>query len=129
MQAAGTVDASRLQALGESGVLVTPVEMLIAYHRLAARVSDEKLGPIIEGLEGAVDYGTAQRASVAGVKVAGKTGSVTTGEGIRAAWFAGFAPARAPEVVVTAVVQGRSGGADAAPIAGRLLEAHFAGRL
>jgi cell division protein FtsI/penicillin-binding protein 2 len=45
------------------------------------------------------------------------------------AWFAGFAPSREPSAVVTVMLQGRSGGADAAPVAGRILEAHLAGRL
>jgi len=44
VEIAGTADACRLQALGESGVLVTPVEMLMAYHRLAARATDGARG-------------------------------------------------------------------------------------
>jgi cell division protein FtsI/penicillin-binding protein 2 len=45
------------------------------------------------------------------------------------AWFCGFAPGRAASVVVTVMLEGRSGGADAAPVAAKILEAHFAGRL
>jgi cell division protein FtsI/penicillin-binding protein 2 len=122
-------ERSQLQALGEEGVLVTPLGLLWAYSRLASVAGRADMLPILEGLEGAVEYGTGQLAAVAGVKVAGKTGTARTGSGGYAAWFCGFAPSRAPSVAVTVMVQGRSGGADAAPVAGRILEAHFAGRL
>jgi penicillin-binding protein 2 len=123
-----TSDSRRLQALGEDRVLVTPLALLMAYHRLASLAARPDMAPIVEGLEGAVEYGTAQLARVPGLRVGGKTGSVMTKAGAHA-WFAGFAPSRAPEVVVTVVVQGRSGGAEAAPIAGRILAAYQAGRL
>jgi penicillin-binding protein 2 len=115
--------ASALQALGEESVSVTALELLAAYRRLARRG-----GPILEGLEGAVEFGTARGAQVEQRKVAGKTGTVVTATGAHAAWFAGFAPSRAPEVAAVVLVQGRSGGADAAPIAGRLFRSYFAGR-
>ena len=115
------VDARQLQAIGEARVMVTPLGLLMAYSRLAAHAAE----PILEGLEGAVDYGTAQLARLPNVKVAGKTGTVLTSPGARAVWFAGFAPSRKPEVAIVAVVQGRSGGLDAAPIAGRILGARF----
>jgi len=126
MAAAGS--ACQLQALGESGVGVTPLELLVAYRRLALRATEARVAPILEGLEGAVEFGTAQKARADRVRVAGKTGSVMTASGAYAAWFAGFAPSRAPEVVAVVLVQGRSGGADAAPIAGQLLNGYFAGR-
>jgi penicillin-binding protein 2 len=109
---------TRLQALGEDGVAVTAEMLAMAYRRLASAVK----GDVLAGLEDAVEYGTAQRANVAKWKVAGKTGSVLSPEGARVAWFAGFAPSRAPKVVVAVMVQGRSGGGDAAPVAGRILE-------
>jgi cell division protein FtsI/penicillin-binding protein 2 len=123
----------RLQAIGEGGVLVTAAEMALAYRRLATSAPEV----IRAGLESAVEFGTAQRARVSGTAVAGKTGSVRTQDGAMYAWFCGFAPARfadepkprAATVVVTVVLEGRSGGADAAPVAARILEAHFAGRL
>lgn len=117
-----------LQALGEAGVQVTALELLNAYRRLANRVSEKVVAPVLEGLEGAVEFGTAQAAHLEHVRVAGKTGSVRTAGNGRAAWFAGFAPSRSPEVAVTVLVAGRSGGADAAPVAGRLLRHYFAGR-
>ena len=105
-----------LQALGEEGVVATPATLAAAYARLAGRAS----AAVKAGMEDAVAYGTAQRARVAGLAIAGKTGS-----GRNAAWFAGFTDT----VAIAVLVQGRSGGADAAPVAARILEAHARGRL
>jgi peptidoglycan glycosyltransferase len=110
-----------LQSLGEDGVLVTPASLAMAYCRLVSRAAPA----VLAGMADAVEFGTAQRAQVPGLKVAGKTGSVRTPAGVHLAWFAGFTD----EAVVTVMLQGRSGGADAAPVAGRILEAHWKGQL
>ena len=120
-----TRDAIRLQALGESGVAITTAELALAYRSLAQQTPPA----VLAGLEGAVQYGTAQHARVDGVQVAGKTGSVIADNGARVAWFAGFMPSRAPEVALAVMLQGHSGGSDAAPIAGRILAAYRAGKL
>jgi hypothetical protein len=112
----------RLQALGEAGVLVTPAAMALAYTRLAVSSARAWMAPVLSGMEDAVEFGTARRARVTGAKAAGKTGSVRSADGAHLAWFAGFVPSAAPRYVVTVMLQGRSGGADAAPIAGRILE-------
>jgi penicillin-binding protein A len=129
IQPAAAGAQSQLQALGERRVLVTAAGLAMAYRGLAMGVASG----VVDGLEDAVEYGTAQRARVAGLAVAGKTGSLRTESRKRVAWFAGFAPSRdhgaAPRVVVTVMLQGRSGGADAAPVAGRILAAWQAGRL
>ena len=94
--------------LGEDGVIATPATLAAAYARLAGRAAEA----VKAGMVDAVAYGTAQRAQVAGLTISGKTGS-----GGNAAWFAGFTDT----VVIAVLVQGRSGGADAAPIAARIL--------
>ena len=109
------IDALRLQALGEDGVTFTVADLAEAYRQLAMTAPAE----IVAGLESAVEYGTAQRAAIAGVRVAGKTGSLRTAGGMRVAWFAGWTP----EVVIAVRVQGLSGGADAAPVAAEMLRA------
>jgi penicillin-binding protein A len=110
-----------LQSLGETGVLVTPASLAMAYCRFLSRAAPA----VLDGMADAVEFGTAQRAQVPGLKVAGKTGSVRTSSGMHLAWFAGFTDS----AVVTVMLQARSGGADAAPVAGRILEAHWKGRL
>jgi cell division protein FtsI/penicillin-binding protein 2 len=122
-EAAGRIGSASpaLMALGEDGIAVTPAGLAMAYCRLAATAPQD----VLDGLRDAVESGTAQRARVADLAVSGKTGSAQSADGSYLAWFAGFTPT----VVVTVVVQGRSGGADAAPIAARILEAHSQGRL
>ena len=81
-------------------------------------------GIIKEGMVGAVQYGTAQAAALPGIQVAGKTGSAQNPQGPAHAWFIGFAPAVQPGLAVAVVLENAgSGGAVAAPIAGRLLAA------
>ena len=118
-------EAQQLQAIGEGSLMVTAAALALAFRRLAVSAAE----PIRSGLEGAVEFGTARNARVEGVRVAGKTGSVRAADGAMIAWFAGFAPSRAPTAVVTVMLQGRSGGGDAAPMAGRIFAAYLAGRL
>lgn len=125
VQPAATSGARRTQALGEFGIAITTAELVLAYRMLA---TTPDMQPIVAGLEDAVRFGTAQRAQVPGLRVAGKTGSVRIASGARIAWFAGFAPSVEPKVAVAVMLQGRSGGADAAPVAARILEAWQAGR-
>ena len=123
-EAAGRVwNASpELQALGEDGVLVTPASLAMAYCRLVSRAAPRSAGwHGGRGLSSALRSGHKWQ----DLNVAGKTGSVRTPSGASVAWFAGFTDA----AVVTVMLQARSGGADAAPIAGRMLEAHWKGRL
>ena len=124
-----TPDAIRMQALGEAGILITPLELALAYRQLALRIHAPEMQPILAGLEGAVEFGTAQQAGVTGAKVAGKTGSTRSAAGDSIAWFAGFFPSRAPEAVVVVMLSGHSGGSDAAPVASQIIEAHRAGRV
>jgi penicillin-binding protein 2 len=78
--------------------------------------------------------GTAGRASVPNVEVAGKTGTAQWGPKNNertAAWFAGFAPAEEPKYAFAAVYEGDAqnddvhGGTQAAPIVGRVLKDLF----
>jgi penicillin-binding protein 2 len=97
-----------------------------------------ELSPIVweflrAGLWGVVnESGTGAAARLPGLEVAGKTGSAQTvarGGGVRSqdhAWFAAFAPARDPEVVVVVLVEhGGRGGQAAAPIARKIFEGIF----
>jgi penicillin-binding protein 2 len=82
--------------------------------------------------------GTAHKAQVEGIHVAGKTGTAQWGGGRdstkarTAAWFAGFAPAENPRYAFAAVYEGEPGdnnihgGTNAAPLIGKTLKAIFA---
>jgi penicillin-binding protein 2 len=114
-------DELQLQAIGEWGVDITPLELLRAYRNLALLASgnsDPTLRPVFEGLVGSTSYGMARSAQPEnGNRVAGKTGSAKADEGQWThGWFAGFAPAENPQVVLVIFLeQGR--GSDAAAIA------------
>lgn len=69
-----------------------------------------------------VEEGTGSGARLAGIKVAGKTGTAENPHGDSHAWFIGFAPADNPEFVIAVIIENAgSGGGMAAPIAGRIL--------
>ncbi len=85
---------------------------------------------ILSGLmERVVTSGTGTRATVPGVRVAGKTGTAETGIGPPHLWFIGFAPVDRPTIAVAVLVEAggeagenATGGSVAAPIARRVLE-------
>jgi peptidoglycan glycosyltransferase len=108
-----SVEALQLLALGEGDVRVTPLALAEAYRKLASSVSPQ----VRQGLVEATTYGTARLAAVPGLEVAGKTGTATSDASHKHAWFAGFAPARAPRVVVVVYLESGQGGSDAAPVA------------
>jgi peptidoglycan glycosyltransferase len=78
-----------------------------------------------------VDAGTGTAAQIAGVQVAGKTGTAQHGEGLAPhAWFVSFAPASDPKIAVAVIVldggslgSDATGGQVAAPIAKAVMEA------
>jgi penicillin-binding protein 2 len=132
--------ASLLMAVANDGVIYRPV--------LVDKVLDtdgtprQEIAPVVartvylapdtwltirRGLEGVVTRGTA--ASVfQGFKqtAAGKTGSAETGRGTTHSWFACYAPAANPEVVVAALVEdGGDGSVTAGPVVRKVLEAYF----
>lgn len=115
---ARTPDARALLALGEEGISVTPRQLLEAYRKLA-ETPDTR---IVQGLRDCVRFGTGQLAAVSDLSVAGKTGTSTlAGKHGSYAWFAGFAPAEAPEVAFLAMARQGSGGVEAAPLAREML--------
>ncbi len=117
----------QLMALGARGIEVTPLELLVAYRKLALRKRSGSISPdepVFEGLEHAIMYGTAHAAYVEGLKIAGKTGTAAAaGSPQTHGVFVGYAPADQPEIaLVVYVAQGR--GLDAAKAAQSVLEAY-----
>jgi len=107
----------------------------------AARRGDvkiENIQKIIYGMYGVVNEGgTGGRAQLPGIKVCGKTGTAQLasndvlkgtklGQTMKDnAWFVGFAPMEAPEIVVAALYEGGMHGPEAAPIVRDVLKAYF----
>jgi peptidoglycan glycosyltransferase len=91
----------------------------------AAAVRDMMIG-VVEG-------GTATRAAIPGVRVAGKTGTAQTTGNDAHVWFIGFAPADDPRVAVAVIVESQpgvseaTGGRVAAPIARTVMQAALSG--
>lgn len=94
-------------------------------------LSEESANQVLSLLEGVVDGGTGSNAYVPGYRVAGKTGTSQTTEsettGRYIASFCGIAPVDNPQIVLLLVLDhptngNASGGSQAAPIAGDLIE-------
>ncbi len=140
--------------IGQSELLVTPLQMASAVslfanggwriepflvshlrrpdgrlvpvgHESATRVISSGTAHLVrEAMIDVVERGTGTSARLTPGVVAGKTGTAEVGERRPHAWFVGFAPARAPKVVVAVIVEhGGYGGSAAAPIA-KALFAH-----
>jgi penicillin-binding protein 2 len=101
-----------------------------------------ELSPVVwaflrQSLRGVVNNnGTGAAARIPGLDIAGKTGTAQmiakskAEKGQDHAWFAAFAPAKAPEVVVVVIAErGGKGGQVAAPIARKILNAIFLERV
>jgi len=129
---------ARLETREGELVLEEPIEI-----RAELDIPPPYLDAVRRGLEAVVEEtgGTGGRARVPGVRVAGKTGTTQVvrleqTEGLDDdeipfkyrdhAWFAAFAPAEAPEIVVAVFVEhGQHGSSAAAPIAQRVLARYF----
>src|SRR5271165_6121773 len=122
----------QLQAIGEWGISVTPLELVRAYRDLAL-LSQRNTGVqatslLLEGLQESVAYGMARAAQPASpMKVAGKTGTARADEGPWThGWFAGYAPADDPEIVLVIFLE-KGHGSDAAALASKTFTEFAAG--
>lgn len=140
----GEMGASPIQmvryaaALANAGTLLQP--------RFVSAYRDKNSGAIVElppvqeklpisqaafdlvrnGMRLAVEAGTATRAKLPNVAVAGKTGTAQNPHGEDHAWFICFAPFEKPTIAVVVLVENAGfGGTVAAPIAGEWLKRYF----
>jgi cell division protein FtsI/penicillin-binding protein 2 len=122
----------QLQAIGEWGLRVTPLELLRGYQKLAllAPKHDVKLDLLFAGLVGSTAYGMGHLAQPdVAMKVAGKTGTSLVEEGSwRHGWFAGYAPADKPEIALVVFLEKGNGPIDAAGVARELFGEYAAER-
>jgi len=121
-----TRDEESLAVLGVDGIRMTPLELAVAYRWLAMQMAaheDSVAAQVVQaGLADSASFGIAAAASLGGVPVAGKTGTANLGSGTPShGWFVGLVPAGKPTVVV-AVYLPAGHGANAAQVAGDLLE-------
>ncbi len=131
--------ARMLAAVANGGELVTPhvvTEVRSPEGQVVARiappsagrvrVSAQTMAVLQAGLAAVVTRGTASSIQIPGLAVAGKTGTAENPHGKPHAWFAGYAPADAPRLVVVEIVENAGFGAEfAAPIVRRVVEAAF----
>ena len=130
-------------AIANQGVLMKPqlIKSVVASNLnllsqpepivFSSPISRTTAGFLTRMMVDSVEVGVATRAAIPGIAVAGKTGTAQNGPNDPyTLWFTGFAPAEAPSVVVTVVVEdgggvGQSGTGNqiAAPIAKAVLEA------
>ena len=137
-------------AIGQERTQATPLEMASVAATIANRgvrvrpwlagkrparkrvVSAKVAGQVRDMMVGVVRGGTGTAAAIPGVTVAGKTGTaelVPTADAAQnpentTAWFVAFAPAENPRVAVAVMLpRAGQGGASAAPIAKRVIQA------
>ena len=89
-------------------------------------VDPQNFGPVIEGMLGAVEAGTARRSRVEGISIAGKTGTSQNRRGEDHSIFIAFAPVEDPKIAIAVFVENAgAGGVAAAPIANLIIEKYL----
>jgi penicillin-binding protein 2 len=135
-----------VSAIGNGGKVLTPhllrevqdnhgniLERFERGVRRTVPVDPAYLDIVKEAMRQSVTKGVAKKAAVAGVEIAGKTGTAEFGpsrpDGSHEThgWFVGFAPYDDPQVAVVVFFQRGGGGSDAAPAAGQILNYYFHG--
>lgn len=123
------------QTIANGGVAMDPYvvdHVLSPEGVVTSQTTPRSLGQVIssqtadqmkEAMLGVVDHGTGRRAQVAGVQVAGKTGTAEVENGNINSFFIGFAPYDNPTLVISACVEGQGEDVEgfAAGLAGQVL--------
>ncbi|MEA3245851.1 MAG: penicillin-binding transpeptidase domain-containing protein, partial [Gemmatimonadota bacterium] len=115
-------------ALATGGVAAQP--QIVNSAPSTARIFDldsASYAGLRDALAGVVERGTATSSRISGVVLAGKTGTAQSGVyrggvELNHAWFAGFAPADAPRIVVAVMIEFGGHGTRAARIASKIIE-------
>ena len=136
--------ATMISAVANGGSLVRPhLARDAGTPPVKLPVSEGTLAIIRDALADVVEEGTATKAQLGPIHVAGKTGTAQVFKksvGVDAdkqpkderdhAWFIGYAPAEHPEIAFAIVIEhGGHGGTTAAPVARKVLEVYFQDRL
>ncbi len=123
-------------AVANGGKIMKPyiVSQVIGYHVDRPRetkpevwltpISAKTAATLRDLMVEVVKRGTGTGAALKSVQVAGKTGTAEVADAESHAWFAAFAPAEDPQVVVVVLVENAgTGGSVAAPIARKVIAA------
>jgi peptidoglycan glycosyltransferase len=123
-------------AVANGGTIMTPyiVQQVLDYHQTVLNNTSPKVWRTALSAQTAatlkdlmvkvVTSGTGTAAALKNVQVAGKTGTAEVASGEPDAWFAGFAPAEDPQIVVAVLIEnGGTGGSVAAPAARQVISA------
>ncbi|MFZ1704098.1 MAG: penicillin-binding protein 2 [Saprospiraceae bacterium] len=90
------------------------------------RIDKKHFGPVIDGLEKVVLFGTARIAHVPGLDICGKTGTSENVHGEDHSVFFGFAPKTNPKIAIAVFIENAGFGAQwAAPIASLMIEKYL----
>ncbi|MFK7921432.1 MAG: penicillin-binding protein 2 [Bacteroidia bacterium] len=147
-------------SIGQGEILMTPLQManlatLIAnrgtyvkphflkairgdenfWNRISYDTVDTEIAPyhyrtVIDAMVQVVAAGTARRAIIEGIDVAGKTGTVENPHGEDHSVFLGFAPADRPRIAIAAIIENAGGGGRwAAPLSACMMEKYLKGEI
>ncbi len=111
---------------------VAPTPKLVANTSGAVRsvgVSDSTLADLRKALLMVVEGGTASGSRIAGLRIAGKTGTAQNSHpnGLDHGWFIGFAPVDSPRVVVGSIIEFAEHGTAVAPMVTRIIRHYLLG--
>lgn len=126
-------------AIGNEGVAMSPqlTDQVFAPNLTLLRQADSNVfnravkpttaAALTQMMSAVVASGTGSNARIAGIEVAGKTGTAQTRPGRTAhAWFIGFAPASSPKVAIAVVLEGGAAGNSSREVSGNELAAPIA---
>ena len=94
--------------------------------QLSLDLTPDQIAGLRRAMIAVVEEGTARSGRLAGLQIAGKTGTAQNPHGADHGWFIGFAPAEKPEIVVGAIIEFAQHGTAAIPIVSRTI-AHYLG--
>jgi len=93
----------------------------LPFSERTIQILKEGLVQVVNG-----EHGTARGSRLKDITVAGKTGTAQNPHGDDHSWFVGFAPAEAPEIVVSAIVENAGHGSEvAAPLVRNIIKAYM----
>ncbi len=110
----------------------TPQPQIVSHtveRKQILNLTDEQLEGLKLALADVVTRGTAASAQIAGLTIAGKTGTAQNPPHPDNAWFVGYAPADKPQIVVAVLLEEGLHGPHAAQIATKVMERYLKQRL